>query len=205
MNRAEAGKLLGRASMFDNRKPSAGAADAWAEALEDVPLDEDALSAVAAYYGAAGEPTERRWLQPHHVRHYRNLARSGRIRDANLVYDGQPEESGAESAENLRALVEAAGSGQVAPRPIRAALEPGKAKAISGRKKAMLEAVGQHVPSRRAGVVNVLGVGCPHCQARPGQLCTSGTKRKRRHADAHPARLDHARRVAAGTEPDGAS
>ena len=53
MNPTEAAELLGHAAAFDNRNPSAAAAVAWASALHDIPLDNDAKAAVAAYYTTA--------------------------------------------------------------------------------------------------------------------------------------------------------
>ncbi|MFC1420795.1 zinc finger domain-containing protein [Streptacidiphilus cavernicola] len=205
MNPTEASQLLGRAAMFDNRKPSAGAAIAWAEALHDVPLDQDALAAVAAYYGAPGEPGERRWLQPHHVRHFRSLPRGERITAANLRYDGHPDETAEESVTNLRALITAAGDGRIAPRPLRA-LEPAEQAAITSRARIAIEAVKaigeeatQGLPSRREGVVNVLGVPCPICRMPVGKNCRS--RRSKHRGDVHPGRLEDARRIAAGLPP----
>lgn len=196
----EAKQLLAHAAAFDNRQPSLAAALAWAAALEDVPLDTDALAAVAAYYGAPGEPTERRWLQPHHIRHYRSQARAARIDAAKPMYDGNPDETPEEAIGNLRALVDRAASGQLPPRTIAAALEPAPGTVAHRRLKA-IEATGNAAVVRtlaRRGVVNVLGVPCPHCAAPAGQSCVSGRRRQRKHADAHPSRLDAARRYAAG-------
>lgn len=80
MNATDAAALLARAAAFDNRKPSAAAAQAWAAALRDIPLDDDTLEAVARFYGGdvAGESGER-WIQPHHVRALRKAIRADRI------------------------------------------------------------------------------------------------------------------------------
>jgi hypothetical protein len=75
----EAIQLLAHAAAFDNRKPSAVAAKAWAAALHDVPLDEDALAAVARYYGLSTTTDDGpRWIQPHHVRAHRLALRDER-------------------------------------------------------------------------------------------------------------------------------
>lgn len=73
----------------------------------------------------------------------------------------------------------------------------------TGRARAILAAVGNSVPGPREGVVNVLAVACPICHARPGRPCASPRNPARRRADAHPARLEDARRVAAGQPPAG--
>jgi hypothetical protein len=189
-------ELLAAANVLNRLDPKTP--EVWAAALSDLEYRDCMLA-------AAHLIRTTQWVKIADIRDAVRDIRAERIRAANPVYDGEPHETGDESATNIRALVDAAGSGHLANRTIREALESGEPPAIGGSAKAMIEAVGQRIPSPRVGVVNVLGVGCPHCQARPGQLCTSGTKRKRRHADAHPSRLEHARRVAAGTEPDGAS
>lgn len=207
MNPIEAGQLLAHAAAFDNRKPSAGAALAWAAALHDVPLDPDALAAVAAYYGAPGDPTERRWLQPHHVRHYRAQTRSARIEAAKPVYDGDPDETPEEAVENLRALIDDAAAGRLPARSISSAFTPQLTAVQESRRKA-IEAtgvqLGREARPKPKDVVNVLAVPCPHCASPAGKSCVSGRRRQRRHADAHPSRLDAARRTAAGLPDDAA-
>jgi hypothetical protein len=202
VNPTEAGQLLAHAAAFDNRKPSAAAAIAWSVALKDVPLDQDAIEAIARYYGQPGDdPNERRWLQPHHVRHHRQQIRNERIDAAKPMYDGNPDETPEEAIDNLRSLIDDAATGRLPSRSVSRMLEAGP-EAIRGRKLLELEAayIGKPIPSRRAGVVNVLGIPCPHCAAPAGQVCVSGRRKKIRHADAHPSRLDAARRYAAGLD-----
>lgn len=80
MNPTEAAQLLAHAAAFDNRKPSAAASTAWAAALHDVPLDEDATAAIARFYGTADEhETGQKWIQPHHVRQHRKALRAERL------------------------------------------------------------------------------------------------------------------------------
>lgn len=204
MNPTEAAQLLLHAAAFDNRKPSLIAAQAWAIALQDVPLDRDTLAAVARYYGTPGDdPDEKRWLHPHHVRYHRNEIRRERITAANLIYDGDPDESPMQSVVSLRQLVQAAGDGVLPPRTVRAALEPAQPRDEQpvGRAKAILAAVGEHIPRRRDGAVNVFSVPCPICHARAGRPCTSPSNPSKRRADPHPARLDDARRAAVGQPP----
>lgn len=80
MNSIEANRLLAHASAFDNRNQSDAAAEAWAAALHDVPLDGDTLAAVARYYGTH-DPAEpgKKWIQPHHVRTHRAAIREARL------------------------------------------------------------------------------------------------------------------------------
>lgn len=79
MNTAEAIRLLAHCAAFDNRQPSRAAAEAWAAALHDVPLDEDTLAAVARYYGTPDSDSGQKWIQPHHVRTHRNALRDDRL------------------------------------------------------------------------------------------------------------------------------
>lgn len=74
----EAIRLLAHCAAFDNRKPSQAAAQAWAAALHDIPLDADALGAVARFY-ATPDGEGQKWIQPHHVRAHRAAIRSDRI------------------------------------------------------------------------------------------------------------------------------
>ncbi|KWT61870.1 hypothetical protein ADL21_11350 [Streptomyces albus subsp. albus] len=79
MNPSEARKLLAHCAVFDHRRPSVAAAEGWAAALHDVPLDADALAAVARFYGTPpADPGQRRWIEPHHVRSLRADLRSAR-------------------------------------------------------------------------------------------------------------------------------
>lgn len=80
MNAIEANQLLAHAAAFDNRKQSDAAAQAWAAALHDIPLDADALAAVARFYGTDDpQATGQRWIQPHHVRTHRKAIRNERL------------------------------------------------------------------------------------------------------------------------------
>lgn len=88
-------------------------------------------------------------------------------------------------------------SGHTEPQAV-PALPPGNTEQTTGRARAILAAVGDHVPGPREGVVNVLAIPCPRCHARPGRTCTTGGRRR---ADVHPARLEDARRAAAGLPP----
>ena len=58
MKRSEASDLLTRCAGFDNRQPSASAAEAWASALRDIPLDADAFAAVDRFYRSEEHTSE---------------------------------------------------------------------------------------------------------------------------------------------------
>jgi hypothetical protein len=82
VNTAEAVQLLAHCAAFDNRKPSRAAAQAWAAALQDVPLDADTLAAVARYYGTPdtdGDAGGQKFIQPHHIRTHRKALREERL------------------------------------------------------------------------------------------------------------------------------
>ncbi|MEU1800833.1 hypothetical protein [Streptomyces sp. NPDC019937] len=198
----EAKQLLAHAAAFDNRQPSIVATKAWAAALRDIPLDQDTLDAVAAFYGsttldgaARFDPTKRRWLEPHHVRHHRQQIRNARLADANVMYEGRPNESGAESIRNRRALLAAAASGQLPPRTPTAAITSGPAVDAEGRGRAILNAVGRETLSRRPE----FAAPCPHCAAGAGRPCVNGRGQRRR--DAHPTRIDASRLTNSGENP----
>jgi hypothetical protein len=87
-------------------------------------------------------------------------------------------------------------AGYTEPRPV-PALPPGSSEQPGGRARAVLAAIGSKIPAPRDGAVNVMAVACPHCHARPGRGCTASNGR-RRLADPHFARLEDARRAAAG-------
>lgn len=178
----EAAELLGHCAAFDNRKPSAAAATAWASALHDVPLDNDTKAAVAAYYSTPPkDPSDKLWILPHHVRTLRSKIRSQRLE--NFQYEPVGDETPAEYLARYRGQVNAIASGRTTGPTNRPALEGGPHRNVV---KA-LEGVGRAVPesdeedaretARRAGP---LGVECPACGAAVGHPCkTPGGSDKR--------------------------
>lgn len=185
MNPREAAELLGHCAAFDNRKPSQGAAVAWAAALHDVPLDADAKAAVASYYTTAPkDPDGKLWILPHHVRTLRSKIRSQRLE--NFQYEPIGDESTAEYLARYRGQVQAIASGRVAPATGHLALEGGPHPTFVRELEARGYEVGREVPDsdeeslaasvRRAGP---LGVECPACQAAIGRPCKApGTSSK---------------------------
>ena len=116
MNPREAAELLGHCAAFDNRKPSQGAALAWAAALHDVPLDVDAKAAVASYYTTAPkDPDGKLWILPHHIRTLRAKIRSARLE--NFQYEPVGDEEPAEFLARYKGQVQAIASGR-APVPV---------------------------------------------------------------------------------------
>jgi hypothetical protein len=175
VNLNEAAELLGHCAAFDNRKPSAAAAVAWASALHDVPLDKDAKAAVAAYYSTPPkDPEAKLWILPHHVRTLRSKIRSQRLE--NFQYEPLGDETPAEFLARYRGQVQAIASGRVAAPSGRLALTGGPHASVA---KALEDGgVGRGVPDsdeesladsvRRAGP---LGVECPACGAALGRPC----------------------------------
>lgn len=196
MNPREAAELLGHCALFDNRKPSQGAAVAWASALNDVPLDVDAKAAVSTYYTTAPkDPDAKLWILPHHVRTLRSKIRSARLE--NFQYVPIEGETGAEFIHRLQGQVAAVAAGRVAPPTERLALEGGPARKVLEA----LEGVGRTVPEsdeeavidavRRSGP---LGVDCPACGAVLGRPCKlpGGSERQplgKARSKPHSARL----------------
>jgi hypothetical protein len=173
--------------------------DVWGELLAPYDLD-DARRAVMAV--ASRQP----FISPAEIITEIRERRAERIELAHVVYDGNPLETGAESAAARRELLRAAGDGHLPPRTVTAALgradvpalPPGTADPAPSRVAAVLAGVGQSVPRVRDGVINPRAIACRICQALPGTSCTT---RGRRRIDVHPARLDDARRIAAGLPP----
>ncbi|MFF4403666.1 hypothetical protein [Streptomyces sp. NPDC001404] len=204
MNPTEAAELLAHAAAFDNRNGSAAAAKAWAAALHDVPLDNDARAAVAIYYTTPPrDPDAKLWILPHHVRTLRTKIRSQRLE--NFQYEPVDGETVPEYLARLRGRTAAIASGRVAAPPRRLALEGGPPKEFVAELEARGWQVGRNVPEdealadgiRRSGP---LGVECPACGAAIGRPCKTpgGTEKQplgKPRTTPHSARL----RAADGT------
>lgn len=202
MNSAEAAELLMHAAAFDNRNGSTAAAKAWAAALYDVPLDNDARAAVAAYYTTPPkDPEARLWILPHHVRTLRSKIRSARLE--NFQYEPIADETPAEFLARYKGQVQAIASGRVVAPSGRLALEGGPSKQFMAELEARGWSVGQDVPDgdgpevelidsvRRSGP---LGIECPTCSAAIGKPCKTpggGDKQPlgKPRANPHSARL----------------
>lgn len=204
MNPREAAELLGHCAMFDNRKPSQGAAVAWASALHDIPLDADAKAAVASYYTTAPrDPEAKLWIMPHHIRTLRAKLRSARL--INFQYEPLPDETVGEFMARYRGQVQAIASGRrpapvdrlaLAGDPKREFMEELEARGWEGNRTVPdsdEDAVAAELIDtvRRVGP---LGVVCPTCKAALGRPCkTPGGTRKhvlgRPRPKPHNARL----------------
>ncbi|WP_405461535.1 hypothetical protein OG786_29125 [Streptomyces sp. NBC_00101] len=180
MNKKEAAALLGHCAAFDNRKPSEAAAMAWAAALHDVPLDQDARAAVAAYYSTPPQnPNDRLWILPHHVRTLRSKIRSARLE--NFQYQPHSDETTGEYLARYRGQMQAIASGRVAPPTRRLALEGGPSAGFMRQLEDRGWQGNRTVPDsdeetlvdtvRRAGP---RGVECPVCSAAIGHPCKTG-------------------------------
>jgi hypothetical protein len=75
----EAAALLTVAAAFDNRKPDADAAQAWAMALDDLPFA-DCRDAIVAHYRKTAD-----WLMPAHVITAVRAVRTSRLEDAPVL------------------------------------------------------------------------------------------------------------------------
>lgn len=207
MNPREAAELLGHCAMFDNRKPSQGAAVAWASALHDVPLDDDAKAAVASYYTTAPkDPDAKLWILPHHVRTLRTKIRNARLE--NFQYEPLPDETVPEYLVRLRGQTAAIASGRVAAPTGRLALEGGPTQQFMNELEARGWDGNRQVPDsdeesladtvRRSGP---LGVECPMCGAEIGFPCKSGRGSEKQPLGRPLAKPHSARRRAASGEP----
>lgn len=197
----EAQQLLAACAAFDNRQPSQVAKRAWAMALRDIPLDQDAFDAVARFYGTPPKKEgERLWIQPHDVRSVRKTIRSERLED--FVYQPKADETGAEFIARLRGQQNAVASGQVPADRTRIALEGGP---TTRDVYELVQGVGRHVPGddeqavistvRRAGP---LGIVCPKCEAAIGRPC-HGAGGSEKQPLGKPRRTPHSDRTAAAS------
>lgn len=176
MNAEEAAALLAHCSGFDNRQPSIAAAKSWASALHDVPFDQDARDAVAAYYTTPPQnPNERLWILPHHVKTLRAKIRSARLE--NFQYEPVGDETVPQYLARLRGQVQAIASGRVPGPSGQPMLEGGPSKKFMAELEARGWQVGRGVDEdeetladsvRRSGP---LGVVCPACNAAIGKPC----------------------------------
>ncbi|MET9973897.1 hypothetical protein ACFYOI_03725 [Streptomyces microflavus] len=173
--------------------------DVWGELFAPYSLDEARAAVIVV---AARQP----FVAPADVITEVKARRAERIELAHVVYDGNPLETGAQSAASRRALITAAADGLLPPRTPaaalgtadRLALPPSTPGPYTNRVAAARAAVGQGIPTAREGVVNPRAIPCRKCQALPGTSCTV---RGRRMRDVHPARLGDAKRRAAGLPP----
>ncbi|MFB7228483.1 hypothetical protein ACFCY9_12275 [Streptomyces fimicarius] len=173
--------------------------DVWGELFAPYHLDEARAAVITV---AARQP----FVAPADVIAEVKARREERIELAHVVYDGNPTETGAQSAASRRALITAAADGLLPARTPaaalgtadRLALPPGEPGPYTNRIAAARATVGQATPTARDGVVNPRAIPCRICQALPGTSCKV---RGRRMRDVHPARLDDAKRRAAGLPP----
>ncbi|MFF0166752.1 zinc finger domain-containing protein [Streptomyces prasinus] len=207
MNPREAAQLLGHCAAFDNRKPSQAAAMAWAAALQDVPLDDDAKNAVAAYYTTAPkDPDAKLWILPHHVRTLRTKIRNKRLE--NFQYEPLPDETTAEYLARYRGQVQAIASGRIAAPTGRLALEGGPSKEFVAELEARGWEGNRAVPGdedepaaelietvQRSGP---LGIECPMCAAAIGFPC-KGSKGTRKYPLGKPLAKPHTARIRAAS------
>ncbi|ELP71018.1 hypothetical protein PV735_05490 [Streptomyces turgidiscabies] len=170
--------------------------DVWGELFAPYSLDE---ARTAVLVVARKQP----FIAPADVIAEIKARRTERIELANVVYDGNPLETGAESAAAIREIIRAAGDGLTGPSSIgrslgtaeRLALPPGDDHGpYSGRAAAARAAIGK-MPAGRDSVKDPRGRACRRCGAAAGSSCTAG---KRRLRDPHPIRLEDMQRAAAG-------
>lgn len=170
--------------------------DVWGDVLGPYTFD-DARAAVVAV------ASRQAFVAPAEIVAEIKARRAERIELANVVYDGDPLETGAESAAAIREIIRAAGDGLLGPSSIRASLGAAERLALppgadhgpyAGRAAAVRAAIGK-MPADRDPSVDPRGRACRRCGAAPGSSCTTGGRRRR---DVHPIRLEDTQRAAAG-------
>lgn len=170
--------------------------DVWGEILAPYAVDEARAAVIAV---ARRQP----FVAPAEIVTEIRARRAERIELANIVVDGDPGHSGAESAAALREIIRAAADGLTGPSSIANALGAGERLALppgddhgpyEGRAAAVRAAIGK-MPAGRDATSDPRGRACRRCGAAPGSSCTAG---KRRLRDPHPVRLQDMQRAAAG-------
>lgn len=191
MTPSQTAELLTFCAAFDRRTIGKSDVLAWHTVLGDIDHAE-AHAAVAGHYR-----TETRWIMPADIRGAVHALHRDRLERHTEAHPPAGDTGDDAYQAALIAERHAVASGHTRPHGI-PALPPGTSDQPTGRARAILATVGERVPTTRAGVVNVLGVPCPRCYATPGRTCTTAGRKR---ADAHPARLEDARRHAAGLPP----
>lgn len=170
--------------------------DVWGEILAPYDVHEARAAVIAV---ARRQP----FVAPAEIVTEIRERRAERIELANIVYDGDPTETGAESAAAIREIIRAAGDGLTGPSSIagslgaaeRLALPPGDDHApYEGRAAAVRAAIGK-MPADRDTSKDPRGRACRRCGAAPGASCTTNGQRRR---DVHPVRLEDTKRAAVG-------
>ena len=170
--------------------------DVWGDVLAPYALDEARAAVVTV---ASRQP----FVAPAEIITEIKARRAERIEQANIVIDGNPDHTGAESAAAYREIIRAAGDGLTGPSSIgrslgtadRPALPPGATSgAYEGRAAAARAALGK-MPTGRDTTKDPRGRACRRCGAAPGSSCTTNGRRRR---DVHPIRLEDTQRAAAG-------
>ncbi|MFI0530276.1 hypothetical protein ACH3XX_09530 [Streptomyces scabiei] len=170
--------------------------DVWGDVLAPYALDEARAAVVTV-------ASRQAFVAPAEIVTEIKARRAERIELANIVYDGDPAETGAESAAAIREIIRAAGDGLTGPTSIgrslgtaeRPALPPGADHGpYEGRAAAARAAIGKMSANRDASK-DPRGRACRRCGAAPGSSCTTGGRRRR---DVHPIRLEDTQRAAAG-------
>lgn len=176
---------------FDEHTP-----DVWGDLLAPYALDEARAAVVAV-------ASRQAFVAPAEIITEIKARRAERIELANIVYDGDPLETGAESAAAIRELIRAAGDGLTGPSSIAGSLGTAERPALpsgadpgpyAGRAAAARAAIGK-MPADRDTTVDPRGRACRRCGATPGTSCTTNGQRRR---DVHPIRLEDTQRAAAG-------
>ncbi|MGW0869907.1 zinc finger domain-containing protein [Streptomyces sp. NPDC002740] len=170
--------------------------DVWGELFAPYALDE---ARTAVLVVARQQP----FVAPADVITEIKARRAERIELANIVVDGDPAHTGAESAAALREIIRAAGDGLTGPSSIarslgtteRLALPPGADHGpYEGRAAAVRAGIGK-MPANRDAQKDPRGRPCRRCGAAPGASCTTNGQRRQ---DVHPVRLEDTKREAAG-------
>ncbi|MEX2984557.1 hypothetical protein [Streptomyces sp. C36] len=193
MTPADAAELLALCAAYDRRTIGEADAHAWARALRDIPLDHDTRTAVAEHYARTDQ-----WITPARVREVRARIRETRIGATHPVYDGNPEETGAEFVERRRAQITAAADGTLPTRTITHAIGAGPRRDVLALAASIGHAVDEpERPYMPAAIVEQLAeqgfgarrrafpeldVACPlhTCRARKGSRCKAPSGRELR-------------------------
>ena len=140
MTPSQTAELLAMCSAFDRRTVGNMDITAWHRVLGDVDAT-DAQQAVADHYADSRE-----WIMPADIRRRVKALRAARITHAHALYDGRPDETGAQSAASIRALNATAASGHIPARAIHTAID-NPAATPPGQLGELLQRIGRTLPT----------------------------------------------------------
>lgn len=124
-----------------------------------------------------------RFIAPADIHGEVRRIRNGRLDKANIIYEPADGETAAEFCKRITAVLQAAADGDIEPTPVRLALAPVPS---NGPPPELRDAIVRHQAQR-----GPLTIRCPHCEAGPGDRCSTRSRLRRAPSGGiHQARAD---------------